>query len=377
VRPLPSRRPTGEATLDGHLGLTVYRALAEAHVANGFALDFHEESGLLRVLGFDARRGVEATFAIKVENEHHEPEPPARGEAGGSAEKEREEEQQKEEEELLAQCRRAIDAMAAALEAEQRLVDGPDDAPFEETVRWLGEEDPPEFGFRWDYVRSGSEPLAQVTLVLDPSSLGRAGLRRGDRIAAINGQPVATAPQFGRAIGGLRAGAGLALEVVRGAERLALTGAVEKASDVIPAYERRAIGAPLPAFHATLGGPPLDVGGAGRSGPTVVCLFDPRQPDTLRDAAVLAWLRDHESPARVAIAGIAARASDAATKAALDELACGWPAVADPDGRLTEATRTITLPALLVADRDGVVRFRQAHGARLLRAVRALLAEKR
>jgi hypothetical protein len=134
----------------------------------------------------------------------------------------------------------------------------------------------------------------------------------------------------------------------------------------------------LSHFVAEVGGTRVEVGGRGeRAAATVVCLFDARRPDTLRDAPVLAWLRDHHPQEEVAIAGIAVHADATRLAALMQELDCGWPAAADPDGRMAEAERTITLPALLVADRAGVVRYRQSHGGNLQRALRQVLAAPR
>jgi membrane-associated protease RseP (regulator of RpoE activity) len=219
-----------------------------------------------------------------------------------------------------------------------------------------------------------------VTLVLDTSPVGRAGLACGDSILAIDGSPVASPPLFGRAIHGLKAGAPFTLSVRRGAATVELAGQVGRASEVVPPYEQREIGAKLPAFTASMDGAPVAIGTpAGETGPavTLVLLFDPRRPDTLRDAPVLEWIGEHHAKEQVALAAIGAHASAAKLQEAVTGLACRWPAAADPDGRLTEATRTLQLPDLLVADRDGVVRLRQAHGGELERVVRKLLAERR
>ena len=367
VRPLtPAAGAAGKAARESDLGLAVYRSLREARVERGFAVEFRDETGLLRLYAFDAKHGVDATAVLKIENDKRR-----RDDDGGRGEQDEEESKQRE------RVGRAVDSLLAALAAEVEAADAPDGARPDETVRWLGDEDPIDLGFRWSYVASGGATLAQVTLVLDTSALGRADLRRGDSILAIDGRPVASPPLFGRVFGGLKAGAPLALSVRRGGETLALAGKVELASEVVPAYEQKEIGAKLPPFTASIGGAPVAVGGGNRTAIEVVCVFDPRRPDTLRDAAVLEWLRDRCPKEQVAIAGLAAHGDAAATAEAIGDLGCSWPAAADPDGRLSDATRTLQLPALLVADRDGVVRRRPQSCGELQNAVKRLLAEKR
>lgn len=340
-----------------HLGLTVHRAASAARAATGFAFDYQPTLGVLRLLGFDERRGLEASVSLKLENDR------------GSGE-EAEEEAEHELEEL-------VEKLGAAWRAEQAAADAPADVPYRETIRWDGAEDPPEPGFRWSYVREGAETRVRVTFLVANGSLAQAGLRRGDDVVSVNGTAVATPPAFGRAISGLAAGAPLVLEVRRGSESATVKGTVHKSSDLLPAFEQGLIGAPLPAFRADVGAPPVEIGGGDapkRALATLVLVFDPRQPDTLTDVAQLAWIRDHYSPEQVAIAGIGAHASPEVLRKTMEELAPGWPAAADPDARLAEATRSLTLPALLLADRDGVVRFRRTRGGALQHALRGLLA---
>jgi PDZ domain-containing protein len=372
VRPLaPAGGTAGEEAREGHLGLAVYRSLREARVGQGFAVEFRDETGLLRLYGFDAQRGVDATAVLKIENDkgrrrdHGE-----KGEKGERGERDDEEDEQRE------RIGHAVDSFLGALAAEGGTADAADAAQAADAVRWLGDEDPIDLGFRWCYVAAGGASLAQVTLVLDTSALGRADLRRGDSILAIDGRAVASPPLFGRVYGGLKAGAPLELTVRRGGETLAIAGKVERASEVVPAYEQKAVGAKLPPFTASIGGAPVAIGGEKPAEVTVVCLFDPRRPDTLRDAAVLEWLRDRFPKEQVAIAAIAVHGDAATTAETMGDLACGWPAAADPDGRLTDATRTLQLPALLVAGRDGVVRQRPQSCGELQRAVKRRLAGK-
>jgi len=376
VRPLaPAGGATGKEAHEGHLGLAVYRSLREARVEQGFAVDFRDETGLLRLYGFDAKRGVDATVALKIENDKGRRlghgENGEKGEHGEHGERDDEAEEQRE------RIGHAVDSFLSALAAEGGAADAAAPAQAAETVRWVGDEDPIDLGFRWSYVNVSGASLAQVSLVLDTSALGRADLRRGDSILAIDGRPVASPPLFGRVYGGLKAGAPLELTVQRGGETLRLAGKVERASEVVPAYEQKAIGAKLPPFTAAIGGAPVAIGGEKPAEVTVVCVFDPRRPDTLRDAAVLEWLRDHHPGPQLAIVGLAAHGDAARTAEATADLACGWPAAADPDDRLTDATRTLQLPALLVASRDGVVRSRPQSCGELQRAVKRLLAEKR
>jgi len=340
-----------------HLGLTVHRATRAAHAASGFAFDYQPTLGVLRVLGFDERRGFEASVSLKLENDR-------------AGDEEAEEEAEHEIEELF-------ESLGAAWRAEQAAADAPDSAPYRETIRWDGAEDPPEPGFRWSYVREGAETRVRVTFLVVNGSLAQAGLRRGDDVVSVNGTAVATPPAFGRAITGLAAGAPLVLEVRRGSESATVKGVVHQSSELLPAFEQGLIGAPLPAFRADVGAPPLEIGGAEaphRASATLVLVFDPRQPDTLADVAQLAWIREHYSAEQVAIAGIGSYGAPDALRKTMEELAPGWPAAPDPDGRLAEATRSLTLPALLLADREGIVRFRRARGGALLHALRGLLA---
>jgi len=340
-----------------HLGLTVHRATRAAHAASGFAFDYQPTLGVLRVFGFDERRGFEASVSLKLENDR-------------AGDEEAEEEAEHEIEELF-------ESLGAAWRAEQTAADAPADAPYQETIRWDGAEDPPEPGFRWSNVREGAETRVRVTFLVANGSLAQAGLRRGDDVVSVNGTAVATPPVFGRAIAGLAAGAPLVLEVRRGSERATVKGVVHQSSELLPAFEQGLIGAPLPAFRADVGAPPVEIGGAEapqRATATLVLVFDPRQPDTLADVAQLAWIREHFSAEEVAIAGIGAYGAPDALRKTMEELAPGWPAAADPDGRLAEATRSLALPALLLADREGIVRFRRARGGALLHALRGLLA---
>jgi len=55
-----------------HLGLTLYRALRVAHATSAFAFDYQPSIGVLRVVGFDDRRGIEASASVKLENDHEE-----------------------------------------------------------------------------------------------------------------------------------------------------------------------------------------------------------------------------------------------------------------------------------------------------------------
>jgi membrane-associated protease RseP (regulator of RpoE activity) len=345
------------------LGLTVYRALHEAHAESAFAFDYEPVLGVVRALGFDGRRGVEASFALKLETDH------GKGDD--------------DEDESKKAIDGVVSSMIEAYRAQQADADAaPDATPRDETA-WDGGEDRPELGFRWSYVKSDSEQLAYVTSLFADSASAQAGLRRGDVILKVNGAAVTSPALFGKAVGGLKAGAALVLEVRRGAEFATIHGVVQRASEVLPAFEEGLVGSALPGFRADLGAPPVDVGVPGgaaaakRATATIVVVFDPRRPDTLSDAAVLAWIRDQYGSDRVAIAGIASGAGEAPLRAFMDELKPGWPAAADPDGRLTEATRTVTLPALLLADRGGIVRFRHLHGGRLQHALRALLAAPR
>lgn len=384
-RPLPALAgATPPGGHGGQLGLTVARAVADAHASIGIALDFQDETGLLRLYAFDAKRGVDAQAGLKLENDRKRKD-----------DNEKDGERDSEGEENEERVGGAVDSLLADLRREQQAADASEAAPLDATVRWLGLEDPIDLGFRWEYAGSGG--AARVTLVLDTSPLGQAGLARGDSILAMDGRPVTSPPLFGRAMHGLKAGAPLTLSVRRDAATVELAGKVGRASELVPPYEQRLIGAKLPAFTATMfsapvepgaggapvepgaGGAPVAVGVGGDKGPalTLVLLFDPRRPDSLRDAAVLEWIRARHPQEQVAIAAIGAHASEAQVKEALRGLACSWPAAADPDGRLAEATRTLDLPDLLVADRDGVARLRQARGGELERAVRKLLAEKR
>lgn len=360
LRPLPSFASNTRARgFEPRLGLEIYRTLRDGHVATGFAFVEHRELGALRVYGFDARRGVEASFATKLEKE-----------------------QKREDADEPDLGERAIDEMLRIWREQQQILVNSTASPYVEAARWLDERDPLEFGFRWRYAGAGRDAPAEVTFVLDNSTLGKAGLRRGDRIVAVNGAATRSPQAFGKSVSSLHAGDALVLNVERAGAPLTLAGSVERASRVIPPFEQEAIGAPLPSFHADVGAAPVDVGArdsasvAGAAA-TLVLVFEPRDSETLADLAVLAWLRDHHPREQVAIAGIAVRTTADELKAAMEELKPGWPAAADPDGLLAQATHTVLLPALLVADAHGLVRFRRAHGADLHHALRTVLAEPR
>lgn len=363
IRALDAADRAASARFDRQLGLTVYRALHEAHAASAFALDYEPVLGVVRALGFDGRRGVEASFALKLETDRR------RGDDDENEPKET--------------IDRVVSSMIDAYRAQQAEADAAPDATPRDGTAWEGGEDRPELGFRWSYGKGDSEQLAQVTSLFANSASAQAGLRRGDVILKVNAAAVTSPALFGKAVGGLKAGAALVLEVRRGAERATIHGVVQRASEVLPAFEEGFVGSALPSFRADLGAPAVDVGGpsgagaAKRATATIVVVFDPRRPDTLSDAAVLAWIRDQFGSERVAIAGIGSGAGEATLRAFMDDWKPGWPAAADPDGRLTEATRTVTLPALLLVDRDGIVRFRHLHGGRLQHALRGLLAAPR
>jgi hypothetical protein len=360
LRALPSF--AGDSLARGfepRLGLEIYRALRAGQVSTGFALVQHAELGTLRAFGFDARRGIEASFATKLEKE-----------------------QKREDADEPDRAERAIDEMIGIWQTQQQILAASPPPPYSESARWLDERDPLELGFRWRYARAGRDALAEVTFVLDNSSLGKAGLRCGDRVVAVNAAATRSPQAFGKSVSLLRAGDPLVLDVERAGLPVTLRGAVERASQVIPAFEQEAVGAPLPSFRADAGAPPVDLGArdAASGHPaaaTLVLVFDPRQPETLADLAVLAWLRDHHPPEQLAIAGIATNTTADELKAAMADLKPGWPAVADPDGRLAQATHSALLPALLVADAHGVVRFRRAHGADLHQALRTVLTGSR
>lgn len=361
LRPLPSF--AGDSLVRGfepRLGLEIYRALRASQAATGFALVQHEQLGTLRVYGFDARRGIEASFATKLEKE------------------------QKKEEDADEPDRavRAIDEMLATWRTQQQILAAPAASPYSESPSWLDELDPLELGFRWRYAGPGSDSLAEITFVLDNSPLGKAGLRCGDRVVAVNAAATRSPQAFGKSIGALHVGDPLVLDVERAGLPVTLRGSVERASQVIPAYEQEAVGTLLPPFRADVGAAPIELGAwdAANGHPaaaTLVLVFEPRRSETLADLAVLAWLRDHHPPEQLAIAGIATNTTPDELKTAMAEFAPGWPAAADPDGRLAQATHSVLLPALLVVDAHGFVRFRRAHGAELHHALRTVFAGSR
>lgn len=360
LRPLPSFSGNSLARgFDARLGLEIYRALRASRAATGFALVEHADLGALRVYGFDARRGIEASFATKLERE-----------------------QRKEEADEPDRGEHAIGEMLAIWQEQQRLLAASPASPYEETARWLDGRDPIELGFRWRYLGAERDAPVEVTFVLDNSSLGRAGLRGGDRVVAVNGAATRSPQTFGKAVSSLHAGDPIVLAVERAGLPVTLEGVAARASQIIPAFEQEAVGRPLPSFRADAGAAPVDVGATDsatgqREAATLVLLFEPRQSETLEDLAVIEWLRDHHPREKLAIAGIAVNTTAEELKAAMDDLKPGWPAAADPDGRLGQAAHTLLLPALLVADAHGIVRFRRAHGADLHHAIRTVLAESR
>jgi S1-C subfamily serine protease len=86
-----------------------------------------------------------------------------------------------------------------------------------------------QFGFRAeDFDASLAGRLSQsrstgtaVAIVEPKSSAARAGLQAGDIVVAVNGSPVASASELGRALDG--AGKSASIDVARGDDRLTLT----------------------------------------------------------------------------------------------------------------------------------------------------------
>jgi S1-C subfamily serine protease len=60
-----------------------------------------------------------------------------------------------------------------------------------------------------------------VALVQPKTSAARAGLQAGDIVVAVNGAPVASASELGRALDG--AGKSVSMDIARGDRRLTLT----------------------------------------------------------------------------------------------------------------------------------------------------------
>jgi hypothetical protein len=312
IRALDAADRASSTRFERQLGLTVYRALHEAHAASAFAFDYEPVLGVVRALGFDGRRGVEASFALKLETDQ------GKGDD--------------DEDEQKKAIDGVVSTMIEAYRAQQAEADAaPDATPRDETA-WDGGEDRPELGFRWSYVKSDAEQLAQVTSLFADSASAQAGLRRGDVVLKVNGAAVTSPALFGKAVGGLKAGAVLVLEVRRGAELATIHGVVQRASEVLPAFEEGLVGSALPGSAPTWGasstGGPGGAAAAKRATATIVVVHAP--PDTPR--------RISARGSAISAGAIAShrRASGAGRHrcAFMDELKPGFPR-RRPDGRLT------------------------------------------
>lgn len=117
----------------------------------------------------------------------------------------------------------------------------------------LAADRPAANGPSWIGVRVEEQP-ARISQVIKGAPADRAGLRIGDEVVAIDGAPIASGPAFVQRVKGTRNGDALAMEVVRGGQRITLRVVVAPRPDSIA--KSALLGKPAPAFDApTLAGP--------------------------------------------------------------------------------------------------------------------------
>jgi hypothetical protein len=325
----------------GDLRLQVYHAMRRAKAEGTWNLTLVRSEGIVMIEVFDDRRGLRVMGGTKIRSL--------------TQERLSDEHLVRLDETISAVQHRLAD-LRARLAAEQG-------TPYRETIAWQDTEDPPHPGFRWEFGKEGS----RVTQVYETSSIQRGGLQLGDLVLSINGMPVPSPPHFGRALGPLRAGDELKLSVLRGEQALELAGRVESSAELVPRWQAGVVGQVVSLFGAT-----DSLSGESGSRKRLIVVFDPARPGTWSGVAVLRWIRDHDFESKLAIVGLAMHTDERTLSRFLDELKPGWPAIPDPDGRISDALRIHRAPAFLLVDEQGVLRFRQVDEAHLGQAIDTL-----
>ncbi len=325
--------------------MLAYHATRRAGARGAWTVQFFRAQGVVQWEGFDDGQGVRARGGAKV-----------RSLAQGRL-----------SEEHLLRLRQEIAIVREELTDKSARCAAESAKAYVETIAWQEHDDPPHPGFRWTFDEAGP----RVTYVFETSSIQSAGLQTGDLLLEIAGQAVATPPLLGRSLGPQRAGDALELTVLRAGRKLELSGTVEASAELVPRWQRILVGRPVPELGALIGDSDLPpVGVEGR--PLLIVNFNPAQPDTWECVAVLRWLRDRYPEEKLAIVGVAAGTGEPALRRFLQETKPGWPAVADPTGQIGDALRVPRLPAFLLADSQGTLRFLQPDEAHLRQAIDSL-----
>lgn len=329
--------------------LQVYQAMRRAGASGTWTLRFLHAQGVVQLEGFDDHEGVRVQRGTKIRSLALE----------------------QLSEEHLVRLQETLLVVTRELANKRALCEVSRAAPHVETLAWPHFDDPPQPGFRWVFEDRGP----RVSYVYETSSLEVAGLEAGDWLVSINGQEVSSPPRLGRNLGPLRAGDALVLSVLRGARSIELVGQVESSTELVPRWQKRLLGQPLPQ----LGTPIADGAMTPRALDGRVALlvvYAPAMPDTWESCAVLRWIRDHYPEEKLALLGVASSTNEQTLRTFLQEKRPGWPAVPDPSGQLTDALRVQRSPAFLLSDAHGVLRFLQLDEAHLRQAIDTLLGLK-
>lgn len=316
--------------------LQAYRFLRERALAQFWILRFQRDTGTLAMECFDARTGSHVMRGAKVRSMQAEQLEPDH-------------------------ARRILESMQwiRALvhqQAEQRQLP---EEPYVERYAWAGHEDRPHPGFRWSFEPEGMT----VTYVYAGSSVAAAGLAMGDRVLELAGAPMESPAHLGRAFGALRPGDALSLRVQGPEEEpREVTGSVESWIALRARWQQAIEGAPvdLPASPATAGKVRL------------VYFLSTRMPDTWQALPTLLWLQERFAD-RLQVEAIAGQDTPAAVAAFGAEVRFPFPLTADPTHLYQDRARVDPLPAFVLLDAEGKLRFRPAEPRELHAAVRTLV----
>lgn len=339
------RSTEAESEVSNDARLRAYAAMKRTEAQGTWSIRFLAPLGIVQIEGFDGVQGVRAGHGTKIRSMASE----------------------QLSEEHLARLDQSIATLRSELDARVARLADPRAAPYREEIVWKESEDPPHPGFRWTF--EGANTV--VRYVYAPSATHRAGLEVGDRLLSINALELPSPAHFARALGPLKCGDPLRLTVQRGETVIELTSEVESSAALVPRWQAAIMNQPLPplgARFATLTSAPSDA----LPPKILIVVYDPALEDTRDGFAVLRWLRDRHPEEELALVGIARRANAATVAELLEALLPGWPSIPDPDGTLTDALRVERLPAYLLVDRGGVLRFRQVDEKQLRPAIASL-----
>jgi len=246
---------------------------------------------------------------------------------------------------------------------------------YRETIRWLDDEDPAHLGFRWDYRKAGNGMFATVVDVYDGAPIKESGLRIGDRIVAVDGAATPVPALFGKAMLSLRTGQEVRFSIEREESRVEIAATAMKSSEIVPRHEGTVIGRTIPTLVADVGAEPVAISlETVRGRVTVLFVFKPQENMAWQQFSTLCWWKDGHPKADVTIAGVSI-ATRAQSQSFLDLSKLPFPLVADEDRVLSDELHAVQLPAVLLFDRRGILRFRQALEVDLQHALLTLLAE--